>query len=269
MLPAKSIIIGLVALIAMVFVNPAAAAESSYSSDLIIKINQEQVVIPSEDQPPVIINDRTYVPLRIISENMGAKVEWHEDSRQVFILWKKQSIHIWPDSRGEDVQIIIDGQILEIPSALGKAYISEKGRTMIPLRAVGEAMDCEVNWIDETRTVDIKYTPAIIHEDLPPVNEDLPEEDPLQAEEAAQNLQLLKDLAVYKTNLKLIDGKVINSEELLNRPPTDFSAEQLEVFRTYLAQLSKYNAVLRSRKAQRQTTLISRYWVMLILVPGS
>lgn len=244
MLPAKSIIIGLVALIAMVFVNPAAAAESSYSSDLIIKINQEQVVIPSEDQPPVIINDRTYVPLRIISENMGAKVEWHEDSRQVFILWKKQSIHIWPDSRGEDVQIIIDGQILEIPSALGKAYISEKGRTMIPLRAVGEAMDCEVNWIDETRTVDIKYTPAIIHEDLPPVNEDLPEEDPLQAEEAAQNLQLLKDLAVYKTNLKLIDGKVINSEELLNRPPTDFSAEQLEVFRTYLAQLSKYNAVI-------------------------
>jgi hypothetical protein len=57
---------------------------------------------------------------------MGAQVEWIEAERQVIILWKKSSIDIWPDSRGEDVQIIIDGKILEIPADLGKAYISER-----------------------------------------------------------------------------------------------------------------------------------------------
>ncbi len=53
-------------------------------------------------------------------------MEWIEAERQVIILWKKSSIDIWPDSRGEDVQIIIDGKILEIPADLGKAYISER-----------------------------------------------------------------------------------------------------------------------------------------------
>lgn len=37
------------------------------------------------DIPARIVNDRTFVPLRFISENMGAKVEWHEDTRLITI----------------------------------------------------------------------------------------------------------------------------------------------------------------------------------------
>ncbi len=37
------------------------------------------------DSPAFIENDRTYLPLRFISENLGAKVEWIEDVQQVVI----------------------------------------------------------------------------------------------------------------------------------------------------------------------------------------
>ncbi|HPT69598.1 MAG TPA: stalk domain-containing protein, partial [Syntrophomonas sp.] len=188
----KIIVLGLFLCFAIITVNPVQAAQSSGSGDFNININSEKLIIPAEDQQPMIIDGRTYVPLRVISENMGAKVEWIDDSRQVIILWKNQSIDIWPDSQGEDVQIIIDGKTLEIPSALGKAYLSELGRTMIPLRAVGEAMSCEVNWINESRTVEINFTPPAVNNEEETPGNDNQVENPGSNEEQA-NLQLLKD----------------------------------------------------------------------------
>jgi hypothetical protein len=224
---------------AIITADPAQAAQPTGSSDFNITINNEKLIIPAEDQQPTIIDGRSYVPLRVISENMGAKVEWVEDSRQVIILWKKQSIDNWPDSQGEDVQIIIDGKVLEIPPELGKAYISELGRTMIPLRAVGEAMSCEVNWVNDSKTVEINFTN----------NEEKTQQDESSqgetiSDEDQANDQLLKDLTGYRTNLKLMDGRVINSQDLSNCQPADFSAEQLNVFRDYLSQLSKYQEVI-------------------------
>jgi hypothetical protein len=37
------------------------------------------------DAPPKIINDRTLVPLRFISENFGFKVDWHEEMQRIDI----------------------------------------------------------------------------------------------------------------------------------------------------------------------------------------
>jgi len=37
------------------------------------------------DQPPVILNGRTMVPVRFVSENCGAKVAWVEESSTVIV----------------------------------------------------------------------------------------------------------------------------------------------------------------------------------------
>lgn len=39
----------------------------------------------SNDVAPVILNDRTYLPVRFICESLGLKVEWNEETRQVII----------------------------------------------------------------------------------------------------------------------------------------------------------------------------------------
>jgi hypothetical protein len=39
------------------------------------------------DAPPVIVDGRTLVPLRFISEPFGAKVEWNQKTRQITVVW--------------------------------------------------------------------------------------------------------------------------------------------------------------------------------------
>lgn len=48
----------------------------------IAQVNGKNVKL---DSPSFLENDRTYLPLRFVSENLGAKVEWVEQSQQVII----------------------------------------------------------------------------------------------------------------------------------------------------------------------------------------
>lgn len=52
------------------------------------------------DQPPIIKSSRTFVPVRVIAENLGAKVEYHGKDRTANIEKDDASIHI---AIGEDI----------------------------------------------------------------------------------------------------------------------------------------------------------------------
>lgn len=179
-------------------------------------IDNKPLAIPAGDQGAFIKENRTYVPLRIISEKLGARVDWQQDARRV-IITTSETPPVSPSEDGRrnagELQIIIDGKILQIPSSLGRPYITPAGRTVVPLRAVGEALGCEVNWLASTSTVDIK----------------------------SANYKLLLELAGYKTNLRLLDGTVINSAELLKMEPSSFSQEQLQQFQEFLGYIKKYD----------------------------
>lgn len=252
------------ALVGCLAVGPLETAVSANTAktDINIIINDQQVVFT--DQYPAMIEDRTYVPLRVISENLGAQVDWIDVTRQVVINRKSDpSAAILPNKTSE-VQIIIDGEVLVIPADYGKSYISNSGRTMIPLRAVSEALGCEVNWNNENGVlVSIKtQTPPtpIPDNTVPPVTEPLPETVPQPENPVVKppvdpaDSQILKDLAGYKTNLKLKDGSVINSEILLTKDPSAFTPEQLSIFKTYREQLSKYQPNLRLPDGQTINT---------------
>lgn len=57
---------------------------------IIIQIGSDTAVVNGKtvklDSPAFIENDRTYTPVRFISENLGAKVSWDEGSENVFII---------------------------------------------------------------------------------------------------------------------------------------------------------------------------------------
>lgn len=137
------------------------AAPLIAASPITITIDGQQLVLDDNSGQPVLIDERTYVPLRVVSENLGAKVDWINETRQVIINTKSDLFtYTIPQNLNDEIQIIIDGQPLIIPSDYGMAYINRYNRTMIPLRAVGEALGCEVNWINETNTVQISSKPA-------------------------------------------------------------------------------------------------------------
>ncbi|BCV22051.1 stalk domain-containing protein [Moorella sp. Hama-1] len=190
---------------------PAAAGEA-----VKLVLDNKPLVIPAGDQGAFIKGDRTYVPLRIISEKLGARVDWQPEANRVVITTPDSTAVTPPGNPGlvpAAVQIVIDGQVLKIPAGYGQPYITPAGRTVVPLRAVGEALGCEVNWLGASNTVDIK----------------------------SATYKLLVELAGYRTNLKLLDGKVINSAELLQKDTSTWSQEQLQQFRSYAQDLSKYD----------------------------
>lgn len=73
------------------------------------------------DAQPVIIEDRTMVPLRFISESLGAEVEWNDVDRKVIITTEKSN---GEDSISEEDSTKVDDNILTYEEALDKALNS-------------------------------------------------------------------------------------------------------------------------------------------------
>jgi len=214
-----------------------------------IVINGRTVAAP--DQPPVVAGQRVYVPLRVVGEGLGCQVHWLNTTKQVVIRTPGTGSVPVPERQGRpaDIQIVIDGQVLEIPAGYGQPLVTSTQRVMVPLRAVGEALGCTVQWVKEGRRVEIRSAAAepsrggerdgdAAPPQTSPGGDALP--PPGDKEQPLPSGGLLDELASYRTNLRLVDGTLINSEELAGKRESDFSAAQLAQFKTYLEQLKKY-----------------------------
>ena len=97
------------------------------------------------DTRPIITENRTMLPMRAVFEAIGADVSWNEETRTAEFGRGdiKGSITVGSDfllKNGEKIT-------LDVPS-----FIREN-RTLIPLRAVAESLDCTVYWDKDRRVV--------------------------------------------------------------------------------------------------------------------
>lgn len=103
------------------------------------------IVTPSV--APVIENGTTLVPLRIVSENLGATVDWNGETRQVTINKDDIKIILTIDSVTANVNDM-DTTLLLAPKIINST-------TMVPIRFVSENLKAFVNWDSASRTVQI------------------------------------------------------------------------------------------------------------------
>lgn len=94
---------------------------------------------------PVIENSRTMVPLRGIFEAMGANVDWNAASRVVTA--SKGAIAVILPINSSTAIVNGNPCILDAPPRI------VNGRTLAPLRFVGEAFGGRVSWDSKTKTV--------------------------------------------------------------------------------------------------------------------
>ena len=116
-----------------------------------MKINDVNYSINGEgkkmDAKPFIKNDRTLVPLRFIVEAIGGEVNWDNDNRLVTVNSKGKTIELPIDSK----TIKIDGKDVNID----QAAIIKGDRTFVPIRFIAENLDMIVNYINDTREIEI------------------------------------------------------------------------------------------------------------------
>jgi len=99
------------------------------------------------DQPPIIENGRTLVPLRAIFEALGATVEWEQSTQTVTAVKDDITIIL----KIGDAFLTKNGEriALDVPAKI------VGGRTLVPARAVAESFGADVQWDQATRTVTI------------------------------------------------------------------------------------------------------------------
>ena len=108
-----------------------------YIGKYIMKVNDEPKAI---DAPPFIESGRTLVPIRAISEPLGAKVEWNEKDRKVTIRLGGNTIEMWiGNPQGK-----INSKPYKIPDGVPPKIV--KNRTFVPVRFVAEGLGAVVNW---------------------------------------------------------------------------------------------------------------------------
>lgn len=115
--------------------------------DVVVTIDGTKITFP-DAQPFVDMRDRTLVPLRFVSEAMGAKVDWENETRTVVIEKDEDIIRY---TIGQPIAYL-NGEMLTFDSY----GILKESRTFVPLRFIAEMLSCDVDWIEDERCVVIK-----------------------------------------------------------------------------------------------------------------
>ncbi len=115
---------------------------AALADDIAVYVDNEAVTM---DQSPVIINDRTMVPVRAVFEKAGAKVEWDDTVKTATITKDNYTIIV---KLGQPY-IYKNGK----PISLDAPSTIVNDRIVIPVRAIAEAMDFGVTWNNASRSV--------------------------------------------------------------------------------------------------------------------
>ena len=111
-----------------------------------IRLMVNNVPVQSE-LPPYINGGRTMVPLRVVAENLGARVEWVGSENRIDLVKNVDKVQLWI---GKQVALV-NGQslLLDVPPQITGE------RTFVPLRFVAEALGAKVSWDELTQTAKV------------------------------------------------------------------------------------------------------------------
>ncbi len=120
-------------------------ADPSKYDQVELKVNDKNVSLNGTsgelDAAPVIVNSTTYVPVRVISEGIGATVSYEPTTKTAII-----------DMNGTVVKFSMD----ETNDAQKPMIVND--RMLIPVRFVSESLGANVNWFESDKTIQVVKT---------------------------------------------------------------------------------------------------------------
>ena len=128
---------------------------------------------------PYISGGRTFVPIRELTEGLGAKVQWKNETKSALIQMDGKNIELKIDSP----VVLVNGKTQNLnKNAIPRLALyksSNQTKTMVPLRFLSEALGFDVSWDQETKTakingkkaVGLSPTPVVQSETLTKVDE--------------------------------------------------------------------------------------------------
>jgi N-acetylmuramoyl-L-alanine amidase CwlD len=141
------------------------------------------------DVPAFLRGGRTMVPVRLITQALGADVQWFGETNEVALSLNGSTVLLKIGS----AQAQVNGETVTLYDAVPAMVAKYQGieRTMVPLRFVSEQLGCQVEWIQSSYTAAITLTQTeietdAIHTALAQPSEDSASGLPTDAESADQ-----------------------------------------------------------------------------------
>lgn len=114
--------------------------------------NSETTPISFSDQQPIVVNDRTLLPIRAIAEYYGWDVTWNEEQKKVLIENDTKLLQFYINVGGsEQSKTSISPTWNKISMDVPPMIFN--GRTLLPIRAVAEALGLQVEWLPTENAV--------------------------------------------------------------------------------------------------------------------
>ena len=136
----------LAGVLAVSMIGSASMAFAADTDKITVKVNGEEIIT---DVAPIMENDRILLPMRAIFEKLGCNVAYREMNGAEFVTASHGNKQVVLEIGKNEINV--DGEVKELDVA---AKI-ENDRTLVPVRAVSEAMDAVVVWNDATNTAEI------------------------------------------------------------------------------------------------------------------
>jgi hypothetical protein len=108
-------------------------------------------VLKPMDVAPILLQDRTLLPIRFVVEPLGGTIVWDQKEKKVTITRGTTTIELWIGSNMAKVNGI--EKMIDPENANVKPIIVKPGRTMLPLRFISETLGCKVEWEQLTQKI--------------------------------------------------------------------------------------------------------------------
>jgi hypothetical protein len=151
----KRIALGLIAISLLCLATTSTPENLAYAST---NDNSVRVLINGKplgsESPAYIVNNRTMIPLRAVSEKFGAEVKWNEENRTVDIFKDNKTVRLYINNRlvrySED-NILGNSSFQYDVSDVSPIIINN--HTYLPLRLISNALGLDASWNEIKREV--------------------------------------------------------------------------------------------------------------------
>lgn len=121
------------------------------ADNISVKVNGQDLAM---ERPPLIMEERTLVPLRAITEALGCDVAWDGETSCVTLTDGDSLYYTWI---ARDYAFKMNSVALEGATQMEAPPVIIEGFTMVPVRAIGELFGAKVGWDGATSTVTVDY----------------------------------------------------------------------------------------------------------------
>lgn len=183
-------------------------AASYQKGDIMLKLNNSFLIYSNQGMP-FVKNERTYIPLRMINEIMGAEIEWLSNEKKVRIF------------SGADKVIVLKvnskiAQINGVEVILDNPPLVVNQTTFVPLRFVSEYLGIGITYNSKLKLVKLESEKFFSAEKQKMIDDVDP--DFYDSEFNGELLPVAVEIVDDQNNLTTINVKVLNTSSITLAP---------------------------------------------------